>query len=229
MLISEQLRRIFLTVHAYTVNSQPKQTLHYNGLILSAKLREGTSTGCATSLEVTVMTEYAPASSRDRNSFCSNPHLVTPHYTNGNGVNYFYPQGQLPLTGTGTYASYTPVYASSPQPNTQSPMYMANNGPTGVPYSLAPPARPYPMQSRTLSFPPYHNGIVPTQRAPAPHQLRRAYHPELTLSHVNDIESQDSINEDTKLSEPILPPLEGYPGAADFDGLMVEYGLLASP
>lgn len=33
-------------------------------------------------------------------------------------------------------------------------------------------------------------------------------------------ECQDSPNEDTMLSEPVVPPLEGYPDVHDFDELM---------
>ena len=32
-----------------------------------------------------------------------------------------------------------------------------------------------------------------------------------------ELEPQDSVNESTLLSEPILPPLEGYPVVKDFD------------
>jgi hypothetical protein len=165
------------------------------------------------------MTDFSPATGRDRNYY-SNPHLVTPHYTNGNGVNYFYPQGQLQLPTNGTHATYNPVYASSPHSIHQSSMYMSNNPHAGTPYSLAPPPRGYPAQARTLPYSPYHQGVVPTQRSPIAHPLRRPYDQDLTVSHINDIESQESINEDTMLSEPIVPALEGYPDSADFDRLM---------
>jgi hypothetical protein len=36
----------------------------------------------------------------------------------------------------------------------------------------------------------------------------------------NEVESQDSINENTMLSEPINPPLDGFPHVEDFDRLM---------
>jgi hypothetical protein len=35
-----------------------------------------------------------------------------------------------------------------------------------------------------------------------------------------DLENQDSRNEDTMLSEPIIPPLEGFPNVKEFDKLV---------
>lgn len=37
---------------------------------------------------------------------------------------------------------------------------------------------------------------------------------------IPDTESQDSFNEDTKASEPVEPPMEGYPDVKEFDELM---------
>ena len=179
------------------------------------------------------MTEYAPGSGQDRNTFYSNPHLVTPHYNNGNGVNYFYPQGQLQYpTVTGSYSSYAPTYMSSGQSNAPPLMYMSNGNSAGMPYSLAPPPRPHHLQSRTPSYPPYHRSTVPTQRSVGSAQLRRAYGPDPVLTTAHDLESQESVNEDTMLSEPIEPPLEGYPDVKEFDHLLNQYAthdLLAAP
>lgn len=36
----------------------------------------------------------------------------------------------------------------------------------------------------------------------------------------NEVESQDSINETTMSSEPISPPLDGFPHVEDFDKLI---------
>jgi hypothetical protein len=38
-----------------------------------------------------------------------------------------------------------------------------------------------------------------------------------------ELESQDSRNEDTMLSEPIIPPLEGFPDVKEFDRLVKSY------
>ncbi|KAL4866415.1 hypothetical protein BDV12DRAFT_187483 [Aspergillus spectabilis] len=38
-----------------------------------------------------------------------------------------------------------------------------------------------------------------------------------------DLENQDSRNEDTMLSEPIIPPLEGFPNVKEFDKLVKSY------
>lgn len=38
-----------------------------------------------------------------------------------------------------------------------------------------------------------------------------------------EIESQDSANENTMLSEPVMPPLDGFPDVREFDQLMKRY------
>ena len=38
------------------------------------------------------------------------------------------------------------------------------------------------------------------------------------------IESQESPNEDTMLSEPVIPPLDGFPDVREFDRLMNRFG-----
>ncbi|KAL6240386.1 hypothetical protein RBB50_012668 [Rhinocladiella similis] len=48
-------------------------------------------------------------------------------------------------------------------------------------------------------------------------------------SHVDGTECQDSPNEDTMLSEPVIPPLEGYPNVNDFDELVKRYVQDLSP
>jgi hypothetical protein len=40
-----------------------------------------------------------------------------------------------------------------------------------------------------------------------------------------DIESQESFNQDSMLSEPIIPSLDGYPDVKEFDELMRRYSL----
>ena len=41
-----------------------------------------------------------------------------------------------------------------------------------------------------------------------------------------EIESQDSANENTMLSEPVIPPLDGFPDVREFDQLMKRYTYL---
>lgn len=172
------------------------------------------------------MTEYAPASGQDRNSsYYSNPHLVSPHYTNGNGINYFYPQGQIqyPTATVSSYSTYPSSYMASPQQHPNHHMYMSNGSSMGMPYQLTPPTRPY-SQSRTLSYPPntgYHSSTVPTQRMTTCHQPRMTFPGELGID-TTELEGQDSVNEDTMISEPILPPLEGYPSVESFDRMVAK-------
>lgn len=171
------------------------------------------------------MAEYAPASGQDRNShFYSNPSVVSPHYTNGNGINYFhpqFPQGHVPYSGTASCSTYPTHYMPTTQ-QLSHPAYMPGTSSMGMQYHLTPPpsSRPY-TQSRTLSYPPstgYHTGTLPTQRMQPPSQHRLTYTTDLSLA--TEIESQESVNEQSMLSEPILPPLEGYPDVKEFDRLV---------
>jgi hypothetical protein len=170
------------------------------------------------------MVEYAHTTGQDRNSFYSNPHIMSPHYTNGNGVNYFYPNAHLQQSPTdgGSYSAYGLPYVCY---QTNPSMYMSTGPSTRVPYSLAPPSRPYQSSSRSLSYP-FQPGTVPTQRLTTSHQQPRiAYHSELPIPHPIEIEDQESINESTMLSEPIVPALEGYPDVQKFDQLLHKYAI----
>jgi hypothetical protein len=42
---------------------------------------------------------------------------------------------------------------------------------------------------------------------------------------MDNTECQESENEDTMLSEPVVPPLDGYPNVHEFDDLMKRYRL----
>ncbi|KAL4801533.1 hypothetical protein BDV18DRAFT_154797 [Aspergillus unguis] len=65
---------------------------------------------------------------------------------------------------------------------------------------------------------------LPTQCIPQPRYLQGpAYLPLHETLPEGELESQDSRNEDTMLSEPIIPPLEGFPNAKEFDRLVKSY------
>lgn len=170
------------------------------------------------------MTEHAATSGQTRNSFYTNPHLVTPHYSNGNGVNYFYPSGQVQYPSTsGSYPIYHPNYLPSASTTT---IYMPSSSSMSLQYPLEPPRRPSNQpQSRTLSLLPHQSAPIPAQRSAAYHQGRLTYGAEMSVTGAAEIESQDSINEDTMLSEPIIPELDGYPVANAFDGIVREYAI----
>ncbi|PTU20955.1 hypothetical protein P175DRAFT_0458907 [Aspergillus ochraceoroseus IBT 24754] len=64
----------------------------------------------------------------------------------------------------------------------------------------------------------------PPQCMPHPRYLQSpSYVPLHEALHETDLESQDSRNEDTMLSEPIIPSLDGFPNVKEFDQLVKSY------
>lgn len=171
------------------------------------------------------MTEYAPRSSQDHNSVYSGTQFGMSHYSNGNGMPYFYSNGQIQYpTVNPSYPAYSQSY-QQPQhghPNPSTSMYMSTTSSMGMPYHSQPPSRGViAKHSRTMpypSYPSYAASTLPTQRQPPPPRLSTGT--ELNLHPMADIESQDSVNRDTMLSEPIVPALDGYPDVKAFDELL---------
>ncbi|KAL4915566.1 hypothetical protein BDW62DRAFT_219267 [Aspergillus aurantiobrunneus] len=64
----------------------------------------------------------------------------------------------------------------------------------------------------------------PTQCMPQPRYLQGpAYLPLHEALAETELETQDSRNEDTMLSEPVIPPLDGFPNVKEFDKLVKSY------
>ncbi|KAJ9604584.1 hypothetical protein H2200_010697 [Cladophialophora chaetospira] len=172
------------------------------------------------------MTEYAPRTSQDYNALPYNQHLAMSHYSNGNGLSYIYGHGSIPYQTVNSQCStYSPTYAAN-QGTSTTPLYIPSSG-HQFPYSLAssriPPTLPtqsraYPMTSHYLSST-AHRSSAHQQRLTSP----RDYSP------MDDTECQDSPNQDTMLSEPVVPSLEGYPDVHEFDDLMKRYVQDLSP
>jgi hypothetical protein len=170
---------------------------------------------------------YAPRSSQDYNTFSYDQHLAMPHYSNGSGLSYLYPNGQIQYQTVSTPCStFPPAYASTPGPSGTS-MYMPTSSghpfhyfPTNarVPPTLPSQSRAYPVSSNytTTSA---HRSLSQHQRLASPHE----YIP------MDGTECQDSPNQDTMLSEPIVPPLDGYPDVQEFDELMKRYVDISCP
>ena len=70
-----------------------------------------------------------------------------------------------------------------------------------------------------MGYSPYQSSTLPTQRLAPPHQ-RLALGTDFSLGPMADIESQESVNQESMLSEPIVPALDGYPDVKEFDDLM---------
>lgn len=142
------------------------------------------------------------------------------HYYNGSGVNYFYSSSQVQYpTVNGSDSPYSPAYLPT-QNGSSTFLYMRpTSGLAWEEESGAALPLTIPQQPQTMAYSLYQSSTLPTQRqAPS--------HPRLALGAdhpMTDIESQDSINQDTMLSEPIIPPLDGYPDVKEFEELMKRY------
>ena len=163
------------------------------------------------------MTDYAPRSSQDYNPFPYNQHLAMPHYSNGNGLSYLYSNGQIQYQTVNTPCStYSPTYAPS-QGTSASPLYMPTTSGQQYPYPLTNTRVPMlPSQSRAYPMNALY-ATSSTHRASS-HQQRLAAPRDYNT--IDGTECQDSPNEDTMLSEPVMPPLDGYPDVHEFDELM---------
>ena len=162
------------------------------------------------------MTEYAPRSSQDYNSFPYNQHLAMSHYSHGNGLSYLY-NGQIGYqTVNSPCSTYSSNYASGHGIST-TPHYMPTPSGHQYQYSLANTRVPPSLPSQSRAYPMNSQYITTTQRSSS-HQQRltspREYCP------MDGIECQDSPNQGTMLSEPVVPALEGYPDVNEFDELM---------
>ncbi|RMD42272.1 hypothetical protein DV735_g2847, partial [Chaetothyriales sp. CBS 134920] len=162
------------------------------------------------------MTEYAPRGSQDHNAFFPNSHLSLSQYSNDSGMNYVYNNGQIPYsTVNGSYSSCPTSYLPSHH-DTQS-MYLSM--PNTMQYAVLPPARGHMPPPRSLNYP-YHTSTASMHR---PASGRARIGTDLNLNPMADIEDQTSYNEETMLSEPIIPPVAGYPDVNEFDELVRDY------
>lgn len=164
------------------------------------------------------MTSYAARNaghtSQDYNLFFSNQHLGISQYSNGDGLNYLYSNGQVQYQPVASPCpSYSPAYMPG-QSTPSSPLYMPTASAGALQYqSLRAPT--LPSQSRPLSRPYYATTSSGERNVGAQHPC-----PTLEVAVMEMTEEQHSPNADTKLSEPIVPPLPGFPDVHEFDELM---------
>ncbi|KAI2448397.1 hypothetical protein LOY97_006829, partial [Ophidiomyces ophidiicola] len=95
------------------------------------------------------------------------------------------------------------------QPSVEPALYPPSPTPAAA---LAAAAYPYPTAA---AYAP-----TPTAAAAAARPARFHFHDSLRAV---DIESQESFNEHSMLSEPVMPPLDGFPDVREFDQLMKSY------
>lgn len=148
-------------------------------------------------------------------SYIMNQQIALPApYSHGDG-NEFTGNGpgsfsfhQPPYSSYGTHfnAPYSPQSALSTSAQHLAPHYSSGNS-TPDQVRLQHPSPHYITHSRYLQSPRYH-------------PLRDAL-------NETKIESQESINENTMLSEPVVPQLDGFPDVREFDQLMKRYPQIA--
>lgn len=169
------------------------------------------------------MTEYAPRSSQDLNPLftSSHSHMALSHCSHNSGVNYVY--GNNPVT----YQTVGPPY-----PAFSAPCVPSQHGSTNAiylpPSSIAlqyhpspPRVSTLPSQTRLLNGPAFYssNDTGAAQQSQE-FELRTPWIQDSLMMF--ETESQDSTNAETMMSEPVVPPLEGYPNVQEFDNLMTQ-------
>ena len=161
------------------------------------------------------MTEYTPRNSQDLNPLLASSHLVMSHNSNNSGASYMYNNSQIPYTTINTlYPTYTTTYSPShsttPFPTESSHMALQYQQ-SSAHYSTT------LSQQRTLAQSQY----LPTRTSS---NQRYCYSNRSAMGQdaysLADTEEQTSFNENSMLSEPVVPPLEGYPDVQEFDQLM---------
>jgi hypothetical protein len=162
------------------------------------------------------MTNYTPPrSSQDLNHYMASPSLPMPHYANNDSASYNYSSYPHYENVPSTYSTYATSFIP---PHNQDTQYLSDHLQMAAHY-------PYntPVLTNTAS---HHRPLAQTapysfQQLPQ-HPLSQS--PRYPISHdpyqLSDVENQESVNENTMLSEPVLPPLDGFPDIKDFDRLI---------
>jgi hypothetical protein len=162
------------------------------------------------------MTNYTPPrSGQDLNHFMASSPLTFPQYPSSDNGNYNYHSHTQYENVSPAYSAYSNSYVSS---QNQSPNYISDNLQMATQY-------PYSSTSLGASFT-HHRPLAQT----APYSLQHISQNHLPqysryaaahdLYQPSDIESQESVNEDTMQSEAVFPPLEGFPDLKAFDQLI---------
>jgi hypothetical protein len=162
------------------------------------------------------MTNYTPPrSSQDLNHLMASPSLTMPQYGNNDTVNYNYSPHPHYESVPPTYPTYATSFISSQSQGTHylsDSLHMASQYPYNISALGNVTSHHRPLaQTAPYSFQQISQHSLP--QSPRYSHVHDAYqHP--------DVESQESVNENTMLSEPVLPPLDGFPDIKDFDRLI---------
>ena len=163
------------------------------------------------------MTNYTPPrSSQDLNHFMLSPQLTMPQYANSDSVNYNYSPHSHYEPVSSTYTAYTSPFVPS-QTQSQGAHHISESLQMAAQYPYNPPVLSSPASHRHLAeTTPY--SFQQLSQHPCPHSPR--YLSGHDLCQHPEVESQESVNENTMHSEAVLPPLDGFPDIKDFDRLI---------
>jgi hypothetical protein len=156
------------------------------------------------------MTDYTPQrSSQDLNHLMVGPQLTMSHFTNHDIVNYNYIAHPHYESCSPTYPTFASPLLSS---HYQGAQYLADTLQMAAQHQYGTPSyHRNPSQPGGYSF----------HQPPQQHLMQNSRYLTPCDSHpYEDIEGQESMNENTMLSEPCLPSLEGFPHVSDFDLLV---------
>ena len=175
---------------------------------------------CSGTFQSTMTSYTPPRSSQDLNHFMASPSLTIPHYTNNDNSYNYSPHPQYENVSP-TYSTYAASFISSQHQDTH---YLSDN---------LQMAAQYPYGTPLLNNGAYHHRAL-AQTTPyslqqlSPHPLAQSPRYSNHLDHYqhSDVESQESANERTMLSEPVMPSLDGFPDIKEFDQLINLYVLL---
>lgn len=169
---------------------------------------------CSGTFHLTMTSYTPPRSSQDVNHFMASTSLTIPHYTHNDNNYNCSPHPQYENVSP-TYSTYAASFISSQNQDTH---YLSDN---------LQMAAQYPYSTPLLSSGASHHRAL-AQTTPYPFQQLSqqpfAQSPRYSNHHDpyqhSDVESQESVNERTMLSEPVLPPLDGFPDIKEFDQLI---------
>lgn len=161
------------------------------------------------------MTEYTPRNGQDLNPLLTSSHLVMSHYSNDNNASYMYSNGQIPYTAINTLY---PTYATAYPPSHSTTQFPAHSSQMALQYQQSSSHYPTALsQQRSLAQSQY---LSPRSAAAQRYSYANRAAMGQETHALAETEDQTSINQETMLSEPVEPALDGYPDVHEFDRLM---------
>lgn len=168
-------------------------------------------------LRARAFTDCPPRAHQDLGQAYNNIHHHVQQYPPSSGLNYvanntYMQYSHLPTS----YSPFSATYAPSPSPS-QGAFMFSYAGSNPMPYSVQPPPRSATLPSQHRNFPRGYSSSTMHPHHSTNHMYIRT---PIDYSMLQETEEQDSVNRDTGESEPMEPPLDGYPDVNDFDDLM---------